>query len=106
MVDLLTVLLIALATARITRLVTTDKIVEGPRLRLQFAFEARWERKNAPNLEEWGSKLAYLLGCDWCASIWIAPLVTIATMQVTSVPLPVLTALTASMLTGLLASSS
>lgn len=106
MTEAVTIVLIALATARATRFLTTDKLIEGPRTRLQFAFEARWEAKTGRTSEDWGSRTAYLIGCDWCASIWTAAVVTALTSTVTSVPLPVLTALTASMVTGLLASRS
>jgi divalent metal cation (Fe/Co/Zn/Cd) transporter len=51
---LLVVLLIG-ATARVTRLATTDAIFETPR----SAIERRLPEK-----------LAYLIRCDWCASVW------------------------------------
>lgn len=48
----------ALATARITRLVTTDRITQAPR---------SWiiKRLNPEGL------LAYLIVCDWCASVYV-----------------------------------
>ena len=45
----------ALATYRLTRLVTADKITEPLRERVT----SRW--------------LGYLVQCDWCLSIWVAP---------------------------------
>ena len=51
-------LLAALATARITRLITTDRITQAPR---------NWvlRRLNAESL--W----AYLMVCDWCTSVYV-----------------------------------
>ena len=50
-------LLIALATYRLTRLVTTDTLTTPAREWVQ----ARYDR------------LGYLVGCDWCSSMWLAP---------------------------------
>lgn len=61
--DFITLAVIALATARLTRLVTTDKITETPRNALVRKLGAE-------------SKIAYLLVCDWCSSIYVAPAVT------------------------------
>lgn len=61
--DTITALVIgALATARVTRLVTTDRITLAPR---------RWllRRLNQEGL------LAYLVVCDWCASAYVGFLV-------------------------------
>lgn len=53
----LALVLAVLATYRATRLVTTDRILDAPREWIV----ARYER------------LGYLVGCDWCSSIWLAP---------------------------------
>jgi drug/metabolite transporter (DMT)-like permease len=49
----------ALAVARITRLVTDDKIFDKPRNKILAA---------APD----DSKTAYFVTCAWCVSIWVA----------------------------------
>lgn len=51
--------IVALAVARITRLVTADRI---------FLFLRRWV------VNKWGeeSSVAYLVHCVWCTGIWIA----------------------------------
>lgn len=49
-------LIAALATYRLVRLVTADKITEPIRA---FAERRRWS--------------GYLAQCDWCLSIWVAP---------------------------------
>lgn len=50
--------LAALATARITRLITTDRITEAPR---------NWTLRQL----DANGLLAYLLVCDWCASVYV-----------------------------------
>jgi hypothetical protein len=50
-------LLVALATYRLTRLVTTDTLTAPAREWVQ----ARYDR------------VGYLVGCDWCSSMWLAP---------------------------------
>lgn len=49
--------LAAVATMRLTRLVTKDYLTETPR---------RWVQRRAPE------KIGYLFGCPWCASFWLA----------------------------------
>lgn len=55
--DTVTLLLLLLATARLTRLVTTDRITQAPR---------HWIIGKLP--EE--SLAAYLIVCDWCVSVY------------------------------------
>ena len=52
----LLVVVAALATYRVTRLVTADQITEPLRA---FAERRKWT--------------GYLAQCDWCLSIWVAP---------------------------------
>lgn len=77
-----------LATYRLTRLVTADKITE--RLRGFVVDRSEW--------------LGYLVTCDWCLSIWVAPVPTIAVLWWGDVMLvqAVLVALALSAVTGLL----
>lgn len=63
--DATAVLVAALATARITRLVTHDRITEAPR------------RAVLRRLRD-GSLLAYLVVCDWCASVYVGAAVAAA----------------------------
>jgi hypothetical protein len=51
-------IVVALATYRLTRLVTADKITEP--IRRFVEVRSQW--------------LGYLVTCDWCLSIWVAPL--------------------------------
>jgi hypothetical protein len=91
----------ALATARLTRLVTADRLTLPVR------------RAMLTRVRE-GGQLEYLLSCGWCASFWIAlpvaaltwaliPEVTIGAARETA--LDVLTALAFSYVAGRLAQS-
>lgn len=54
---------LALAAYRLTRLVTTDTLLEPLR--------ERWWRRFPPSTQP-----GYLITCDWCTSMWIsAPIV-------------------------------
>jgi len=64
-------IIIALATYRIARLLTTDVIFEGLR-------EWVWKRK-PPH-----TKIGYLFTCIWCMSIWVASGVAICYTMITT----------------------
>jgi uncharacterized protein DUF1360 len=74
MPSVITVVVFALAVARVTRLVTGDKLTEGPRGRLVDRAWRRW--RPAVPVEDRARadepKPAYLLTCPWCASIYVA----------------------------------
>lgn len=55
---ILLVLLLIGATLRITRLLTSDYLLEGPRA---------WLCDRLANRE----KIVYLIRCDWCLSAWV-----------------------------------
>jgi hypothetical protein len=57
-VDAITLILLGLTTARLTRLVTTDVITEPARV-------AVIQRLGVD------SKISYLINCDWCSSIYV-----------------------------------
>lgn len=109
--ELITVVLIVLATYRATVLITDDRIFAVPVLKIQEALEARL-RPDRPVLQghenEWQSPLAYLLSCPYCLSVWMgaAVVAVVDTLTPASVPMPGLTAVAASAATGLLASWS
>lgn len=89
-----------LATYRLTLLVTADELTAGPRDWLTGTLEARAERRGRDE-----SKLAYLLSCPWCASVWISFPVAWSGWQYGHEPwwfIPAW-ALTASAVTGILA---
>lgn len=101
-------LLMVLATLRGTWLMVNDKIpiIATPRNWLIRQLDPR-DGDGQPAGEPWlgtaGRSIGYLLGCEWCMSIWVAAVVVWATGRYVSVPLPVLVALSASMITGLTA---
>lgn len=88
----LLVLLAIGATARLTRLVTADYITSPIRDRLI----ERWDED---------SKRAYLLTCDYCASMYVGPAVATATVlwPTNRVIVIGLIALTASFVAGTIA---
>lgn len=102
-----TVVLAALATHRLTRLLVTDRILEAPRTRLQEVAEARWAARRGITLDmeepHWHSPAAFWLSCPWCAGLWVAAAVVAALAAGPHPPAhPVLLALAASSITGLL----
>lgn len=68
-----TLILAALATARLTRLVTNDRITLAPRRWLLRRLVARYGEDHL---------LPYLVVCDWCVSIYIGAGVTAAWITV------------------------
>lgn len=58
-VTFFTYVIIALASYRLTRLLTTDVIFEGLRERVWKKFPI-------------STKIGYVFTCDWCMSIWAA----------------------------------
>jgi hypothetical protein len=60
----------ALAVYRLTRLATRDTITEQLRETIEQEIGTLTEaRIIKPQTQE---KLVYLMGCDWCMSIWVA----------------------------------
>ena len=64
MPDLMTLLILSLATFRLSRLLTVDVIFEDLRERI-------W-KKYSPL-----TKFGYLFTCIWCMSIWVASVIVI-----------------------------
>lgn len=103
----LVVVCIWLATFRLTRLLIKDKIIEPWRDRAQIRFESAWLAKDPagrkPDPDKWLSPGAYFLTCPWCVSTWVGAAVTGATWPLHRFPVPILVAIAASGVTGLLA---
>lgn len=99
---------VCLTVYRLTRLVAVDRVTAPVRDRLQDWFERRWQKRQGsyqPS-DEWQSMLAYLLGCMWCASIWVGGLVVLAIALTVGLPVPWwLMWLSASAVTGWLATN-
>jgi len=107
------VIILGLATHRVTRLVTRDAmpLVAVPREK----FVSRWAAYDEPEemkgvgIHPKGTNvvmrsLAYLWECDWCASVWVGGILTLITANVVSLPLPWLVWPAISSVTGLIAS--
>lgn len=111
-------MLIMLATYRVTRLITRDKLPlialprdkfverwgvyeDEPDKTIPIGVRDRIQDGRRTNL--FMRSLAYLWECDWCMSIWVGALVVYAVNYYVGVPLPVLQWLAASAVTGILA---
>jgi hypothetical protein len=93
-IDPFTFVILALAAFRITRLITTDTIFDPLR-------EKIWN-KFPPNR----INIGYLITCDWCTSIWVAPIVIFSYVLVPSVVFVVSLVLATSAVVGFLAARS
>lgn len=93
-IDPFTFVILALAAFRITRLITTDTIFDPLR-------EKIWN-KFPPNRINVG----YLITCDWCTSIWVAPVVIFSYLLVPSIVFVVSLVLATSAVVGFLAARS
>lgn len=94
------IILTVLAVARVTRFITTDVLFNEPRGWVTM----RVLRGNPDGL--WRNKLAYLIMCDWCSSIYVGGAAACAYAQWhgTVTFMVVTLALAASYVTGFLAS--
>lgn len=61
---LLDFVLLLLATARVTRFITTDVLFETPR----NVLITRLVKESGHQVRD---KIAYLIVCDWCASVYV-----------------------------------
>jgi len=88
--DLLIFVMISLATARLTRLITTDQILSPLRDRV-------W-KKHPPE----SSKIGYLLTCDWCTSIWVSSALVLMSIISTTLVVAVASILAASLIASVI----
>lgn len=109
-----TLVIDALATARLTRLVTRDRLTRKLR---KAAVTAAYERAAVEMVPDWdvlgptavvddpeAPDLAYLLSCDWCSSMYVAVVVLALRRFVPGVWDPIARVLAASYVTGYVAS--
>lgn len=82
----------ALATYRLTRLITTDHLTEPARDHVRGAFRSAGMER-----------LDYALGCDWCTGVWVAAGVVAARRYAPTVWGPLARVLAFSAVTGALA---
>lgn len=102
--DLVLFMLLALASYRVTRLVTTDKITEPIFDRLRFGLERRWYAKHGPEGSDthFNSKLAFLLSCPWCLGFWVSGAATLLVSLVYGLDYPIVTWFALSTVVGFL----
>lgn len=109
---LVILIILGLATHRVTRLVTRDQLplIAVPRER----FTSRWAAYDEPEdmrgvavhpkgTNVFMRSLAYLWECDWCTSVWVGGILTLTAAQLASVPLPWLVWPAVSAIAGLIA---
>lgn len=96
------IILALLAVARITRLITTDVLFDAPRRRVLNWLTDRGRATDRPVR----GAIAYLIVCDWCASVYVGAAVAgaYAAWGETMPFMVVCMALSASYVTGFLAS--
>lgn len=112
MSDVFLLLVMALASYRLVRVVTLDKITEPVFEPLRQWLEIRWVRKqtkpgsdeefDAIESDEWNSKLAYLFSCPWCLGFWVCGAVTVIVSLAYGLDYPILTWLASSTIVGLI----
>lgn len=112
MSDVFLLLLMALASYRLVRVVTLDKITEPIFEPLRQRLEIWWvckqtkpgsdEEFDAIESDEWNSKLAYLLSCPWCLGFWVCGAVTVIVSLAYGLDYPILTWLATSTIVGLI----
>lgn len=90
LIDAFTYVIMALAAYRLTRLLTTDVILEDLR-------EKVW-KKYPPS-----TKVGYLFTCNWCMSIWAATFIVALASLLPAVAYVVSLILSISALVGLVA---
>ena len=66
--------MVAFATFRITKIVTSDIIFEE--IRNSFIVWVSMKKDGGWH-QGWRSKIAYLVGCDLCVGIWVSLLLTV-----------------------------
>lgn len=95
----MTIVLMILATARVTRFITRDVLFEAPRNAV-----VSWLMRKEDSAVR--AKIAYLIVCDWCASVYVGAAGAGAwyTWGETMPFMAISLALAASYVTGLLAS--
>ena len=92
MSDALLITLLALASYRVTRLVTMDKITEPLFDRVRFGLERRWyEKHDGGSDTHFNSKLAFMLSCPWCLGFWVSGSGTLIVSIVYGLDYPILT---------------
>lgn len=102
--DFMLFILLALASYRVTHLVTTDKITEPIFDRIRFGLERRWYEKHGPvgSDTHFNSKLAFMLACPWCLGFWVSGAGTLLVSLAYGLDYPIITWFAMSTIVGFL----
>jgi hypothetical protein len=92
-IDLLTYLILILAAYRTTRLITTDVVLDGFRNWV-------WARQDP------GTKIGYLISCNWCTGFWVSLVFILGHLLVPNVTFVVSLVLSTSALVGIISSKA
>lgn len=92
-IDLLTYALLVLASYRVTRLITTDAILESVR-------EKIWKRYPP------ASGVGYLITCNWCTGFWVSLAFVVGYILVPDAVFVVSLVLSTSALVGIISSKA
>ena len=92
-IDIFTYLILVLAAYRVTRLITTDTILEGFRNWV-------WSRQDP------GTKIGYLISCNWCTGFWVSLAFILGYLLVPNATFVVSLVLSTSALVGLISSKA
>ena len=88
-ISVLNFIILALGTFRLTRIITTDVVLNAVRDKI-------WKKYPPEN-----GGLGYLITCDWCTSIWTATPIVIGYTIVPDITIAVTCVLALSAITGL-----
>lgn len=112
--DLVLVVLLGLASYRVSRLVVEDQITEPLFGRVRDRLESLWIRRNtepgtpeelrAVQSELYNSRLSYMLSCYWCLGFWVSGAITVIVSLAHGLDYPVMSWLAASTMTGIIGS--
>jgi hypothetical protein len=103
MPDVWLFILLALASYRVTRLVTMDKITEPIFGRVRWWFERRWyEKHDGGSDTHFNSKIAFMLSCPWCLGFWVSGAGTLLVSLAYGLDYPILTWFALSTVVGFL----
>jgi hypothetical protein len=92
-IDLLTYVVLVLAAYRVTRLITTDVVLER--------FRTWVWKKYSPE-----TKLGYLFTCNWCTGFWVSLAVILCYLILPSATFVVSLVLSTSALVGIISSKA
>lgn len=83
----LTFVLLVMATARITRLITADTITSRMRFEIFKRYPPKSTRSGTGKVVK-ARFLGQLVDCPWCCGVWVSGVLVAVVCQLVSIPLP------------------